>query len=119
MSLFNRTIDQLHTMDQFKVKCQEYNIPVSMAFIDYEKAFDSVETQSILASLHEQTIEDPTPGYNEILKDIYIDSTEKLKLQENNEMNIKKGVRWGDAISPKLFTIYSIPSISNEPTELV
>ena len=39
-----------------------------VAFVDYEKAFDSVQTQAILTSLQEQGIEDV---YLEILKDIY------------------------------------------------
>ena len=38
-------------------------------FVDYEKAFDSVQTHAILISLQEQGIEDV---YIEILKDIYI-----------------------------------------------
>ena len=37
-----------------------------VAFVDYEKAFDSVQTQAILASLQGQGIEDM---YIEILKD--------------------------------------------------
>ena len=51
----------------FKEKCREYNIPLCVAFVDYEKAFDSVQTQAILTSLQEQGIEDV---YIEILKDI-------------------------------------------------
>ena len=50
-----------------KEKCREYNIPLCVAFMDYEKAFDSVHTQAILTSLQEQGIEDV---YIEILKDI-------------------------------------------------
>ena len=46
--------------------------PLCVAFMDYEKAFDSVETQAILTSLQEQGIEDV---YIEILKDIYTDSS--------------------------------------------
>ena len=42
------TIDHIHTINQLKEKCLEHNIPVSMAFVDYEKAFDSVETHSVL-----------------------------------------------------------------------
>ena len=38
-----------------------------VAFVDYEKAFDSVQTQAILTSLQEQAIEDVNI---EILKDI-------------------------------------------------
>ena len=31
-----------------KEKCREYNIPLCVAFVDYEKAFDAVQTQAIL-----------------------------------------------------------------------
>ena len=54
-----------------KEKCREYNIPRCVAFVDYEKAFDTVQTQAILTSLQEQGIEDV---YIEILKYIYTDS---------------------------------------------
>ena len=68
-------------------------------FEDYEKAFDSVQTQAILTSLQEQGIEDV---YIEILKDICTDSSVTLHLHK--EIRIKRGVRQGDTISPKLFT---------------
>ena len=45
-----------------------YIIPLCVAFVDYENAFDSVQTQAILSSLQEQGKEDV---YREILKDIY------------------------------------------------
>ena len=63
------TIDHIHTINQLKEKCREYNIPLFVAFVNYETAFDSVQTQAILTSLQEQGIEDV---YIEILKDIYI-----------------------------------------------
>ena len=59
----------IHAINQLKEKCREYNIPLCVAFVDYEKAFDPVQTQAILTSLQEQGIEDV---YIEILKDIYI-----------------------------------------------
>ena len=80
----------------------KYNIPLSVAFVDYEKAFDSVQTQAILTSLQEQGIEDV---YMEILKDIYTDSSVTVHLhKESEKIRIKRGVRQGDTISPKLFT---------------
>ena len=42
----------------FKEKCREYNIPLCVALVDYEKAFDSIQTQAILTSFQEQGIED-------------------------------------------------------------
>ena len=60
------TTDHIHAIN-LKEKCREYNTPLCVAFVDYEKAFDSVQTQAILASLQEQGIEDV---YIEILKDI-------------------------------------------------
>ena len=62
------TADHIHAINQLKEKCREYNIPLCVAFVDYEKAFDSVQTQAILTSLQEQEIEDV---YIEILKDTY------------------------------------------------
>ena len=45
------TTDHIHAINQLKEKCREYNIPLCVAFVDYEKAFDSVQTQAILISL--------------------------------------------------------------------
>ena len=67
-SMYSTTY-HIHAIHQLKEKCREYNIPLCVAFVDYEKAFDSIQTQAILTSLQEQGIEDV---YIEILKDIYI-----------------------------------------------
>ena len=75
-----------NAINQLKEKCREYNIPLCVAFVEYEKASDSVQTQAILTSLQEQGIEYP---YIEILK-------EKNQDQERSKT--------GDTISPKLFT---------------
>ena len=89
------TTDHVHAINQLKEKCREYNMPLCVAFVDYEKAFDSVQTQAILTSLQEKGIEDV---YIEILKDIYMDSSVTVHLHKESEK------RQGDTISPKLFT---------------
>ena len=61
------TTDHIHAINQLKEKCHEYNIPLCVAFVDYEKAVDSVQTQAILTSLQEQGME---YVYIEILIDI-------------------------------------------------
>ncbi|MEG7521769.1 MAG: reverse transcriptase domain-containing protein, partial [Chromatiales bacterium] len=73
-----------------------------IAFVDYEKAFDSVQTQAVLTSLQEQGIEDV---YVELLKHMYTNSSMTVHLhKECNKINIRRGVRHGETISPKLFT---------------
>ena len=92
----------MHAINQLKEKCREYNIPLCVAFVDYEKAFDSVQTQAILTSLQEQGIE---YVYIYILKDIYTDSLVTVQMhKERDTIMIKRRVRQGDTISPKLFT---------------
>ena len=102
-STLRRITYLVHAINQpLKEKCCEYNIPLCVAFVDYTKTFDSVQTQAILTSLQEQGIEDV---YIEILKDIYTDSSVTVHLhKESEKIRIKRGVRQGDTISPKLFT---------------
>ena len=88
------TLRQITYMPQTNLKRSAVNV-------DYEKAFDSAQTQAILTSLQEQGIEDV---YIEILKDIYTDSSVTVHLhKESEKITIKRGVRQGDTISPKLF----------------
>ena len=49
------TIDHVHTVNQLKEKCAEYQKPLLLAFVDYEKAFDSVELKAIVTSLEKQS----------------------------------------------------------------
>ena len=52
------TTYHIHAINQLKEKCREYNIPLCVGFVDYEKAFDSVQSHAILTSLQTQGIED-------------------------------------------------------------
>ena len=76
-----------HVINQLKEKCREFNIPLCIAFIDYEKAFDSVQTQAILSSLQDQGIED---AYIQLMKDIYTDSSDSTSLQRERENKHQK-----------------------------
>ena len=61
------TIDHIHTVNQLKEKCAEYQKPLCLAFVDYEKAFDSVESKAILTSLEKQGVD---KGYIDALAEI-------------------------------------------------
>ncbi|RVE40675.1 hypothetical protein evm_014675 [Chilo suppressalis] len=56
-----RTIDHIHTLRQIIQKTEEYNRPLCLAFVDYEKAFDSIETWAVLQSLQRCQVKVPIP----------------------------------------------------------
>ena len=96
------TNDHLQVMRTLIEKCNEYKIPIVLIFIDYEKAFDSVETWSILESLNECRVDS---RYSNTVKYVYENATSCIKLHENTaKFKIGRGVRQGDTISPKSFT---------------
>ena len=96
------TMDHIHTINQLREKCAEYQKPLCIALVDFEKAFDSVETRAVLASLEKQGIE---KRYINGLAEIYRQGYATTNLhKESNPIPIRKGVRQGDTISPKLFT---------------
>ena len=96
------TADHIHTLNQLKEKCSEYQKPLCIALVDYEKAFDSVEVPSVMEALDKQGIES---RYIELLKTIYKEGYTRTTLhKESRDIPINKGVRQGDTISPKLFT---------------
>ena len=96
------TTDHIHVLNQLMEKSTEYDKPLCLAFIDYEKAFDSVEISAVMQALRKQGIQET---YVRTLEDVYTNSTATIKLHKDSErIPIGKGVRQGDTISPKLFT---------------
>ena len=96
------TRDHIHTINLLKENCQEWNTPLCLTFIDYEKAFDSVETDDILKSLIQQGIE---TKYVKLLKFIYTNC--KATTSVNNhltQIGINKSVRQGTP-SPQNFLV--------------
>ena len=74
-------------------ECREFKMPLCISFIDYEKAFDLVQTQAILSSLKDQGIE---YAYIQLMKDIYTDSSVTVHLHKGSDkINIKRVVQQG------------------------
>ena len=61
------TIDHIHTVNQLKEKCAEYQKSLCLACFNYEQAFDGVESKAILTSLEKLGID---KGYSNALAEI-------------------------------------------------
>ncbi|GFN93010.1 endonuclease-reverse transcriptase [Plakobranchus ocellatus] len=90
-------------LNQVIEKSNEYNLPLCVGFIDYEKAFDSVEHFAIYDALRKINVNET---YVTILENIYRNASERVHIDnlESEPFPIHRGVRQGDPISPKLFT---------------
>ena len=52
------TIDHIYTLNQVIEKCNEFNLPLCVGYIDYEKAFDSVEHFAIFEALRKINVKE-------------------------------------------------------------
>ena len=99
------TTDHLQALHQIIEKSNEYNLPLCIGFIDYEKAFDTVEHFAILEALRKINVNET---YINILQNIYNQATARVHLDKlyivSTEFPVHRGVRQGDLLSPKVFT---------------
>lgn len=62
------TVDHYHTINQVIKKCTEYNQPLYLAFIGYQKTCDSVEISTVKQALWNWGIDET---YINILEEIH------------------------------------------------
>ncbi|XGW34773.1 hypothetical protein V3C99_018637, partial [Haemonchus contortus] len=96
------TIDHIHTVTRLIEVSREYKMPLCLTFIDLKKAFDTVETEAVIEALGNQGV--PTQ-YVRMLRELYNNFTTRISpFYKEVIINVKRGVRQGDTISPKLFS---------------
>ena len=96
------TIDHLHTLTQIQEKAAEWQIPLWTCFIDYEKAFDSIEHFAIWTALTKQGV---SQAYIELLQRLYANQCGQVSVDGtiSRQFNLSRGTKQGDPLSSLLF----------------
>ena len=90
-------MDNIQVLQQVIERCNEYELPLCLAFVDYEKAFDSIKLSSLFDAIEKQGIE---PSYINLLRSIYTNATATISINDTPiTIKLEKGVRQGDTIS--------------------
>lgn len=94
------TTDHLQVLNQALERSRECKIALCLVFVDYEKAFDSIEINAVANALIQQNI--PTK-YVQTLLNVNTNCSTSIRLFHNDiAIPVNRGVRQGDTISPKL-----------------
>uniref|UniRef100_A0A7I4Y7G6 Reverse transcriptase domain-containing protein n=1 Tax=Haemonchus contortus TaxID=6289 RepID=A0A7I4Y7G6_HAECO len=95
-------MDNIQAVTQLIERSREYRLPLALLFVDYKKAFDSVEINAVLNALAQAGVD---PAYVHLLEQCLSNTSTSIQLFERKlKIPVGKGVRQGDTISPKLFT---------------
>lgn len=108
--------DAIFIVRQITEKALEFNKPAFLCFIDLEKAFDSLQLNTILKILTKNNVPD---GLIALILDIYSDNTVRIKVNDHltNAIGVNKGVRQGDSLSPLLFIMVMEEIIKETKTQ--
>ncbi|EPB65051.1 hypothetical protein ANCCEY_15886, partial [Ancylostoma ceylanicum] len=95
------TLDHIITRCRLIKVAREYQKALVLTFIDYKKAFDSVEPARVRKALKEQGV---AARYTKVLSECYSRCITVFRPFPNDiEVSVEKGVLQGDPISPNLF----------------
>ena len=93
--------DHLFAITVLAEKCNEFNLPLWIATLDFRKAFDSISHDSIWRSLSAQGIPD---AYVHTICKLYQGQRATVKCgSTSRKFGIGKGTKQGDPISPVIF----------------
>ena len=97
------TVDHLQALNQVIEKSEEHQLPMVIGFIDYKKAFDSIDHFSIFEALRKIHVNET---YVKILENIYKGAKARVHLDNHvsEPFATERGARQKGPILPKLFT---------------
>lgn len=99
------TTDMIFTLRQLQEKCREQRVPLYMAFIDLNKAFDTVSRQGLYEVLHRigcpSKLLSLVRSFHDCMSGSVIFDGEK-----STPFGVNRGVRQGCVLAPTLFGIF-------------
>jgi hypothetical protein len=100
------TRDQIIKVRWVMERTRERNKPVYLCFIDYAKAFDSVEHSKMWYKMRNIGIPEHLIG---LIRDLYTEQEGKVQVEQGatDWFPVQKGIRLGCILSPGLFNLYS------------
>ena len=95
------TEDHLLALTLVTEQCQEWNVDLWFGLVDFEKAFDTVNHDTLWKVLEDQNVE---PKYIRLLRKLYSDQIGSVRAgEESRTFTLGRGVKQGDPISALLF----------------
>lgn len=100
------TREALFGLNVLAQRCMDMNQDLYICFVDFEKAFDTVQHEKLLAILKNKNIDNRDI---KIISQLYWNQTARMKVDDRltPEVAIQRGVRQGCVLSPLLFNVYS------------
>lgn len=100
------TRDQITNLRVLMAKMKEHNQPLYMCFVDFQKAFDSVQHEKLWWTMLDMGF---PPHLVQLLANLYKSQKACVKVAGvmSEWLSIRKGVRQGCVLSPYLFNIIS------------
>lgn len=97
-------VDQINTLRIILEQSAEYNSPLYLVFVDFERAFDTIKREAIWSTLEDIGIPDM---FISLIKELYRDAPCKARFkgQESKAFDVNIGVRQGCTLSPVLFLL--------------
>ncbi|EYC33734.1 hypothetical protein Y032_0002g955 [Ancylostoma ceylanicum] len=97
------SVDHIHALNVIAEKCYEFNIQLCAGFVDFKKAFDSVELPMLWQALESFGVD---TNMIKAVQLLYANSSAAIKIgNQLVNFELQRGVRQGDSMSPILFTI--------------